>query len=760
MMADFGGTDEPTLASDFRSLFGSADIGMARIEFGSRRIIAANPRFCAMLGYGPGELTGVTTDALLHPEDTAAGRSLYSATLADGAASREARLLAKDGRAVWVRVEVALVRDPDGVVRRSIALIRDLTDARSAARTDDDRERTHLALEAAHAGAWEFRIGDRKMIFSPELVALYDFSPDAPTPTYREWRKLVHPDDALAAEPPMATVVDDAYSTEFRVKIDGGWRWLGSRARIMRNAAGEPERVVGINIDLTETRATADAMTAAVARFRAAVEAMAGVLWTNSSEGKMLGEQRGWAALTGQSREEYQGYGWAAAIHPDDADPTIVAWNVAVAANTPFVFEHRVRVIGGAYRWFAVRALPVIADGEMREWVGVHTDIDDARTADEALKARVAEAVAARETALAQLHEAQKLETIGQLTGGVAHDLNNLLTPIIGSLDLLARRAREPRAAKLIDGALTAAERAKTLVQRLLAFSRRQTLASRAVDIAALIDGVRDLLVRSLGPGIDLVVTSEADVLAEVDPAQLELAILNLALNARDAMAGTGTMTIDVGGVADRGEDWVRITVGDSGSGMDEMTRRRAIEPFFTTKAMGRGAGLGLSMVHGLAAQSGGRLDLESAPGEGTRAHLWLPVAKTAVVADAARPQVAASGNGQRILVVDDEALVREATAAMLADLGYDIVEADGPVTAQSRVDDTIALIVTDYLMPAINGAALIAALREVRPGLPALIVSGFAEGQIDPAIPRLAKPFLQADLAAAVAGALGAPII
>nr|WP_295659086.1 PAS domain-containing protein [Polymorphobacter sp.] len=758
MTIDFDGTDDLKLASDFRALFGSADLGIVRFATATHRIIAANDHFCAILGYAPGALTGVTTDSLIDPADTVTNSMFHAERIENCPPDHEGRLLASDGRVVWVRVAAACVPDPDGVIRRSIALIRDLTGAKTAAITAaDDRQRTRLAMEAANAGAWELRLADFQLIWSREMFALYHLPHDAPTPTHEEWRTLLHPEDLAGAEPALAAIAADTYSSEFRVRLGDGWRWLGSRARIMRDAHGEPERIVGISTDLTEPRAAAEAMHAAVARFSAAVDAMAGVLWTNQPDGTMKGEQRGWGTLTGQPREAYQGYGWAAAVHPDDAEATLAAWSEAVAARAPFVFEHRIRVADGSYRWFAVRALPVIAEGAVREWVGVHTDINDARTADDALKARVTAAVAAREAALAQLHEAQKLETIGQLTGGVAHDFNNLLTPIIGSLDLLARRGPEPRAAKLIDGALSAAERAKTLVHRLLAFSRRQVLATRAVDIAALIDGVRDLLARSLGPDIEIVIAASAGSFAEVDPAQLELAILNLAINARDAMSGNGTLSIAVAPMRHDDADCIRITVADTGTGMDEATRRRAIEPFFTTKAVGRGTGLGLSMVHGLAAQSGGWLELDSAPGQGTRAHLWLPAARSVEEAEVVVATDTARGTGQRILLVDDEPLVRSVTAAMLDDLGYTVVEAGSAAEALRLCDGELSAVVTDYLMPGMNGAALAAAIQSQRPALPILIITGYAEGDtLDIGIPRLAKPFHQAELAAAIAQAVG----
>ena len=223
---------DETLAADFRAMFDSADVGMARIEAGSRRIVAANAQFCPMLGYPEHGLDGLTTDALLHPDDAATGQDLYAAIAEGGAANREARLLARDGAAVWVRVEVALVRDPDGKARRSIALFHYLTAAHAvAARAADDRERTRLALEAAHAGAWEFRIADRSLFWGSEFRALYGLPPGVPDPGYREWRTWVHPDDARAAEPPIADVAPrDYYSTGFRVRVGADWRWLG-RAR-------------------------------------------------------------------------------------------------------------------------------------------------------------------------------------------------------------------------------------------------------------------------------------------------------------------------------------------------------------------------------------------------------------------------------------------------------------------------------------------------------------------------------------------------
>jgi signal transduction histidine kinase/CheY-like chemotaxis protein len=391
--------------------------------------------------------------------------------------------------------------------------------------------------------------------------------------------------------------------------------------------------------------------------------------------------------------------------------------------------------------------------------------------ANETLEARVDARTREHESALAQLHEAQKLETLGQLTGGVAHDFNNLLTPIIGSLDLLRRRAPPAdKSHRHIDMALQAASRAATLVQRLLAFARRQDLQPRSVDIVALLGGMQDLIRKSVGPMVEVAVDCpEALPPARIDPNQLELAILNLALNARDAMAGGGKLSISAraervgtGQLLAPGE-YLRVAISDTGVGMDTVTLGHAVEPFFSTKGVGRGTGLGLSMVHGLCAQLGGTLYLRSRPGEGTTAEMWLPAAAEPAGREAVEqaPLVVAR-RAATILLVDDEDIVRRATADMLADIGYTIVEAASGAEALRLVRDGAAcdVVVSDYLMPGMNGVELIRHLRELAPELPALLISGYstiAEGS-GSELPRLTKPFRQADLARSVAQLLAEP--
>jgi signal transduction histidine kinase/ActR/RegA family two-component response regulator len=394
--------------------------------------------------------------------------------------------------------------------------------------------------------------------------------------------------------------------------------------------------------------------------------------------------------------------------------------------------------------------------------------LEELRELAEVLEQRVEERTAEHELAVAQLHEAQKLETLGQLTGGVAHDFNNLLTPIAGALDMLQRKYRDtdPRTARLLANALQATDRATTLVQRLLGFARRQSLQTRAVDIPGLLDGMRDLVASAIGPTVELHIRREAGPLcALADPNQLELALLNLCVNARDAMPQGGTLSILAEEVAvGPGAEpklspglYVRLSVIDSGQGMDAETLARAVEPFFSTKETGRGTGLGLSMVHGLAAQLGGAFAISSALGEGTRADLYLPVAEPEAEV-AARPRHAAlepPGECLSILLVDDDEIVRIATAEMVRGLGHRVTEATGGAEALERLAASLKVdaIVTDYKMPRLNGAELARRVRALYPGVPVLIVTGYIGVTEDISdFPRLSKPFNQADIAGALA--------
>jgi signal transduction histidine kinase len=391
-------------------------------------------------------------------------------------------------------------------------------------------------------------------------------------------------------------------------------------------------------------------------------------------------------------------------------------------------------------------------------------------TLNDELERRIEERTREREQALAQLFEAQKMDTIGQLTGGVAHDFNNLLMAILGSLDLLRKRLPDDaRMLRLIDNARQGAERGAALTQRLLAFARRQELKPEAVDLGKLIAGMEELLQRASGPAVRISKSLPADLgLVRVDGNQLELALLNLAVNARDAMPVGGTLGIVAQDETSDGAEglapgrYIRISVIDSGLGMDEPTLSKATEPFFTTKGPGKGTGLGLSMVQGLAAQSNGLLRLASQSGKGTTVDLWLPRADVDASLNTQESiEVAGQAPAEvlpcAILLVDDDTLVSLGTAAMLEDLGHTVVEASSAMQALAVLQSgtLIDLVITDHAMPGMSGLELARQLKESYPTLPVILATGYAElpddaeSRLD--LPRLSKPYSQHDLAAAI---------
>jgi signal transduction histidine kinase len=379
------------------------------------------------------------------------------------------------------------------------------------------------------------------------------------------------------------------------------------------------------------------------------------------------------------------------------------------------------------------------------------------------LERRVEERTRERELALAQLHEMQKIESLGQLTGGVAHDFNNLLMAILGNLEILRKKLpADPKILRLVDGAIQGAERGATLTHRLLAFARRQELKPRTVDVSVLVGNMLEMLQRSLGPGIRIRTEFAPGKLAtRVDPNQLELALLNLALNARDAMPMGGELAISAcrkrvpaGEIAGlQPGEYICIAEQDSGHGMDEMTRKRAAEPFYTTKGPGRGTGLGLSMVDGLVAQSGGSMRIISAPGRGTTVELLLPLsAETETEWATAPPACAAATRSLRIMVVDDDPAVATGTAVMLEDLGHQAVEIGSAEDALQilHAGASIDVVITDHAMPGMTGAELATRVRGNWPGLPIVIATGYADlpDYVASDIPRLLKPYHQKDLA------------
>ena len=504
--------------------------------------------------------------------------------------------------------------------------------------------------------------------------------------------------------------------------------------------------------------------------------------WLFDAERRLLFASGTCKAHFGRARDENFSYDdLLSAIHPDDRQRMAERVAASLEDGQNYEIEYRNVWKDGSIHWVDIRGRAIQnADGAVTQLVGVSSDITARKNA-EAERERLVDELAQRQSELSQLAESlehrveertrqlresetalrqvQKMETMGQLTGGVAHDFNNLLMAVMGNLDLLRKQhADDARSQRLIDGALQGAQRGAVLTQRMLAFARQQDLQTHSLDLKNLISGIRDLLERSLGPQFELkLVLAGGLPSVEVDGNQIELAILNLVINARDAMPKGGAITIiadfpDAIPEALPAGRYVRVAIVDSGTGMNSETLKRAIEPFFSTKGIGKGTGLGLSMVHGLAVQHGGLFDLSSTEGAGTTATLWLPVAVKPAAADVLpSPSVIPSSAKSTILVVDDDMLIAMATVDMLEDLGHTVLEANSGQRALEIIASGVKIdaMMTDHAMPGMTGTELAERARRLQPQLPILLATGYADlpsGQKSD-LPRLSKPYMQETL-------------
>jgi len=495
------------------------------------------------------------------------------------------------------------------------------------------------------------------------------------------------------------------------------------------------------------------------ARYRMLIEAVNDyAIYMLDADGRISSWNPGARRFKGYEESEILGEHFSRFYTPEDRESGLPKRALAIAAREGKFEGEGWRCRKDGTRFWAYVVIDPIRDaaGKLIGYAKVTRDLTERKEAERALQ----------ETREA-LFQSQKMDAVGQLTGGIAHDFNNLLMAVLGSLELLRKRLpADPKMMRLVDNAIQGAQRGAGLTQRMLAFARRQELKPVAFDVAGLVRGMTDLLHSSLGAAARIETDFPAglsNILA--DPNQLELAILNLAVNARDAMPNGGSIVIaareeNVAAAPDlKAGRYVCLSVTDDGCGMDEATRRRALEPFFTTKGVGKGTGLGLSVVDGMLRQSGGKLVLKSSSGEGTTAELWLPVAAagTGHAPDKAdiRPIDARQGP-LIILAVDDDALVLLNTVAMLEDLGHTVFEASSAKRAleiirhQRRVD----LVITDHAMPNMSGSDLAAAIKSERPELPVILATGYVElpPGADQSLPTLSKPFRQQQLADAIA--------
>jgi PAS domain S-box-containing protein len=551
----------------------------------------------------------------------------------------------------------------------------------------------------------------------------------------------------------------------WRVRKDGSRFWAHVVVDPIRAASGELLGFAKVTRDLSERKHAAETLRRSEEQFKLLVQGVTDyAIYMLDEHGIVNSWNAGAQRIKGYAVDEVVGTHFSRFYRPEDRDRGDPGKALAIAVRDGRFESEGWRVRKDGSQFWANVVIDPIRDSANRiiGFAKITRDVTEKR-----------EAALALERTREALFQSQKLDALGQLSGGIAHDFNNLLMVILSSLELLGRRIPDDeRLAKLIQNATVGAKRGVALTQRMLAFARRQELHPVTVKLPGLVDGMMDLLERSLGPTIRVEIAFEPNLpTVLVDPNQLELAILNLALNARDAMPDGGTLVIsaredhaaDESGKTPIVGRSLRLTIADTGAGMDAATLARATEPFFTTKGVGKGTGLGLPMVYGLATQSGGRFALTSTLGQGTTAELWLPLASAEQTVERAPASAIASAPSTvkplRVLAVDDDSLVLTNTVSMLEELGHSVLQAgsgEAALTLLSR-DEPVDLLITDQAMPDMSGLQLIDALRHRHSRLPVILATGFLDFGAAPAavVSRLTKPFDQQELATAISAAM-----
>jgi PAS domain S-box-containing protein len=650
-------------------------------------------------------------------------------------------------------------------------------------------ERLELALDAgAVVGTWLWDVPADEVKGDERFARSFNLSPEACRAgiSFACCLASIHSDDraGVVAAVEEALARGGRHRHEFRVQQrDGAHRWIEANGRVEVDADGKPQRFAGVMLDI-ETRRHAEAERDRVsALLRTFAAAVPGVIYAKDRAGRMLVANHGTTELIGKPPAFYLGKTDREFLD-DKAQAEVIMANDQRIMETGIAeqIEEEVRLPDGtAATWLSTKSPLRNEHGEIIGLVGSSIDVTARIKAELAvqelnrtLEQNIENAFREREIAHEALRQSQKMEAVGQLTGGLAHDFNNLLTAIGGSLEMLQTRIAQGKYLELdryVGAAQGAARRAATLTHRLLAFARRQTLDPKSTDVNRLVLDMEELVHRTVGPQIQIEVVAAGGLWpTQVDQNQLENALLNLCINARDAMPGGGRITIETANkwLDDRAAaqrdlapgQYVCLSVSDTGSGMTPEVVSRAFDPFFTTKPLGEGTGLGLSMIYGFARQSGGQVRIYSEPGQGTTVSLYLPRDATSLVTEMVeqgpRP-VNLAGQGEVVLVVDDEPAVRMLIAEVLEEFGYAWIEAvDGPSGMKAlRSSAHIDLLITDVGLPGgMNGRQLADAARFMRPGLKILFITGYAEnavvraGHLGVGMQVLTKPFSMETLA------------
>ena len=715
----------------------------------------ADARFAGLTGLDPlAAAAGLPTDAFfagIHEEDRLRVRIAVAGVLRGSETfAKDFRVRGSDGAVRWVSGRGVAERDGADRLLRFTGVLSDITDQKRV------EEKLRIAQTAGGVGTFEHIDGFGTADVSDQFCSLLGLHPADALPV-RTINSVVHPGDPLLIHVHDSAHTAPGYSELRILRADTGEeRWIARRGEHRVDGVGHGARFVGVIYDITASKQAEAQLRELAETLEQRVEERTQErdrVWNSARdlfvvmtpEGVYRTVNPAWTPLLGYREEELVGMPRGSLVHPDDAPAAQEAYRALLRGVPVDSLDVRMRAADGVYRWINWN---VVAEGDVL--FGVGRDITERKQLEE------------------QLRQSQKMEAVGQLTGGLAHDFNNMLTGIIGGLELARGRiasGREQEAARFMDMAIASAERAAALTHRLLAFSRRQSLDPQALDVGDLVTSMEDLLHRTLGEQVEVAVASPSDLwTARADGNQLESAILNLAINARDAMESGGKLTVECANLSldhvhagqpdnvDPG-DYVVISVSDTGTGMPPNIRAKVFDPFFTTKPIGQGTGLGLSMVYGFVRQSDGRVGIYSEPGVGTTVRLYLPRVGEHVSSPVAETKAGArraTGAGETVLVVEDDPQVRMLVVTVLRDLGYSAIEAADGASALRLLesDEQVRLMITDVGLPGLNGRQLAEIARQKRPELPVLFVTGYAPNAavradfLDEGMRMIPKPF------------------
>ena len=641
--------------------------------------------------------------------------------------------------------------------------------------------RLQVTQAAAGVGPWEWDVETDVLQLSPAARQNLGIATEGPVDP-ATLLDSVHPDDRslLATRIREAVREGSLYEVEHRLagRQADGERWVHARGEVLRDANGRATRILGVNFDITKRRRSEETLRESEARFRSLADSAPALMWITGEDGVRVFVNAAYVEFAGVTYDEALALDWRSRLHADDLSSILKAQISGEASRRSFSLQGRYRRADGEMRWLKSFSQPRYGPGQVfNGFIGIAFDVTDAKEAEakltnlnELLADRVQEALSERDAAQAALTQSQKLEAIGQLTGGVAHDFNNLLTVIIGALDVLQRNpADDARRERMLSAAQSAARRGEKLTQHLLAFARRQPLHPQICRIDAIITESESLLRRAIGENFELVLDLQADHRTTlIDSSQFEAALLNLVVNARDATPAGGALLVRSEGVdlAEPQGDlppgrYLRVAVRDTGQGMDAETVERAFEPFYTTKPVGKGTGLGLSQVYGFVRQSGGEVTIDSVVGEGTTVAMTLPVREAFSPVEIYAVQPPATRATSHVLLVEDDAEVGDLIEAMVGELGHMVSRATtvDEALAIARADPTLGLVITDVMMPGgKSGVDLALALSKERPELPILLSSGYTGQELvrvdETPWPLLRKPYALDALAQAMADA------